>query len=139
MHVFALPRFPADVPVTALLSGLFSMKACASASLATRSGKEPGVHGWPVRCGSVSSVTEWHVTHVTAATFALPVYVESTSAPFDGLRYPSSPRVTLATPPSPSVPTLPATRRSSASIAWQFPQGAAPVHVATSLPLRFET
>ena len=115
------------------------MKACASASLATRSGKEPGVHGWPVRCGSVSSVTEWHVTHVTAATFALPVYVESTSALLVGLRYPSSPLVTFATPPSPNVPTLPATRPWSASRAWQFPHGVGPVHVGTSVPLRFAT
>ena len=56
-----LVRSPAFVPVTAVAVGLFSMKTLPPPSLSTMSGKEPGVHGMPVLCGSLALVTAWQV------------------------------------------------------------------------------
>jgi len=48
------------MPVTAAVDGLRSMLT-APPSAATTSGKEPGVQGMPVLCGSFAFVTAWQV------------------------------------------------------------------------------
>jgi hypothetical protein len=65
------PKLPAFVPVTAEVLGLFSMKTVPPSS-GNWSGKEPGVQGRPVLCGSFASVTAWQVVQYTSATVALP-------------------------------------------------------------------
>jgi hypothetical protein len=73
MHPLPGPKLPAFVPVTAVAVGLFSMNTVPPPSLSTMSGKEPGVHGIPVLCGSLALVTAWQVVQYTSATSALPV------------------------------------------------------------------
>jgi len=62
---------PASVPVTAVVSGLLSTETLPPSS-ATTSGKDPGVQGMPVLCGSLALVTAWQVVQYTSATAALP-------------------------------------------------------------------
>src|ERR1700690_2639961 len=139
MHVLASASMPTLVPVTTPALAVFSMNDGSPASTGTWNGNEPGVHGVPVLCGSFASVTAWHVVQYTAATFAWPAYVDSVAFPFDEFRYSSSPYIKFVTPASPLKLTLPATRCSIPSIAWQLPHACGPVHDATSPPLRLST